>query len=65
MVILNKKLKAKRELSNLTQEDISNKAAISTRTYQNYELGLRSPKVEIAIKIAEILDSTVEELFRS
>lgn len=62
---MNKTLREKREEKKLTQTDISNKVNISVRAYQNYELGNRIPNSAIAIKLAEILNSTVEELFKS
>ena len=46
-----------------TQVQVANKAGIAERMYQEYEYGKRKPGVETAIRIAKILNSTVEELF--
>lgn len=62
-VILNTKLKKKREKTGLTQVKIANKANISERCYQRYEAGERVPDVLTAKLIAKALNSTVEELF--
>ena len=53
-----------RESQKLTQKDVAEKAGITERGYQNYELGLRKPNVDTAIRIADALNSSVEELFR-
>lgn len=57
------RLKTKRIEARLTQEAIAKKAGISCRAYQNYESGGRVPNVYAALKIADALNSTVEELF--
>ena len=62
-MIVNIKLKEKREKSALTQMEIAEKANISLMSYQRYETGKRVPNVETAKLIAKILNSTVEELF--
>lgn len=58
------KLRKHRESQKLTQKDVAEKAGITERGYQNYELGLRKPNVDTAIRIADALNSSVEELFR-
>lgn len=57
------KLKEARERCGLTQEEVAKKAGISWRAYQNYELGERVPKVDIAIQIARALNTKVEKIF--
>ena len=57
------KLKTMRKAINLTQEALAKRAGISYRAYQNYESGGRVPNVYAALKIADALDSSVEELF--
>jgi len=47
----------------LTQEEISRKIDISLSQYRNIEKNRSIPSVEIAIKIAKILNTTVEEIF--
>lgn len=57
------KLKTQRKTAQLTQEAVAKRAGISYRAYQNYESGDRVPNVYAALKIADALNSTVEELF--
>ena len=57
------KLKTMRNAANLTQEATAKRAGISYRAYQNYESGTCVPNVYAALKIANVLNSTVEELF--
>lgn len=56
-------LKEVRKKVGLTQVQVAERAGIAERTYQEYEYGDRKPGVDIAIRIAKILNSTVEELF--
>ncbi len=56
-------LKDKREKMGLTQVKIAKESKITERGYQDYEYGKREPKVRTAIRIAKVLNSTVEELF--
>lgn len=46
-----------------TQEEISRKIDISLSQYRNIEKNRSIPSVEIALKIAKILNTTVEEIF--
>ena len=57
------KLQAYRRAAKLTQEAIAKQCGITTRVYQYYESGGRVPNVYAALKIADALNSTVEELF--
>lgn len=59
----NEKLIKAREKRGLTQVQVAEKSRISVGAYQRYEYGDRKPGVDIAIRIAKILNSTVEELF--
>lgn len=57
------KLKDLRLEANLTQAELGKKAGISTRTVQNYELGLRLPRnLDTVRKLAEVLGTTAEDL---
>lgn len=47
-----------------TQEQVSKEVGITVRLYQSYEYDRYTPNVKTAIKIAEVLHSTVEELFK-
>ena len=60
---MNSKLKDARKRVDLTQVQVAEKACVAERMYQEYEYGKRKPGVETAIRIAKILNSTVEELF--
>ena len=57
------KLKNIRIEKNFTQADVAKAAGITLRSYQYYEAGEQKPSVDIAIKIARKLETTVEELF--
>lgn len=46
-----------------TQVEIATKINISTRAYQYLEYGEINPKLKTAIDIAQVLNSTVEDLF--
>lgn len=59
------KLKTARQKQGLKQWEIAKKAKITVTCYQRYEAGERIPRADTAILIAEALNSTVEELFRS
>ena len=56
-------LKAIRNERKLSQQAVSDKADIYIRLYHYYEAGEREPGVYTALKIAEVLNTTVEELF--
>ena len=62
-MILNIKLKKAREESGLTQVQVANKAKISVISYQRIEYGQQTPRLSTAILIAQVLNSTVEDLF--
>lgn len=59
------KLKSLRETKNLTQTEIAAKVGIALMTYIRYENPKynREPDVSIALKIAKVLDTTVENLW--
>ena len=57
------KLKEAREKRGFTQTELAESAGITVRSYQYYEAGEQKPSVDIAIKIARKLETTVEELF--
>ena len=56
-------LKQKRKNNGLTQRQVANKAEISVRAYQNYERRERVPDAFTAQLVAQVLNTTVEELF--
>lgn len=56
-------LKSRRKQLGMTQEQVSRKADIPYRLYQSYEMGEHIPGLANAKKIAQALDSTLDELF--
>lgn len=60
----NTQLKNAREKSGLTQVQVAEKAGITVVGYQRYEAGERIPRADVAILIAEAVNSTVEKLFK-
>ncbi len=61
--MLKNELKKFRLKRNMTQVQIADKLDIHVFTYKRYENNSRIPKVNIALDIAKVLNSTVEELF--
>lgn len=56
-------LRAAREQSGKTQAQVAKEANVGERLYQDYEYDKREPGVRTAIRLARVLDSTVEALF--
>lgn len=56
-------LRAAREASGKTQAQVAHEIGVSELSYQRYEYDKREPGVRTAIRIAKVLDSTVEVLF--
>ncbi|ADL67848.1 helix-turn-helix transcriptional regulator [Thermoanaerobacterium thermosaccharolyticum] len=57
------KLIQERKKQKLTQKDIANILEISLSYYSAIERGIRNPTLELAKKIAELFNKTIEELF--
>lgn len=57
-------VKAAREKSGKTQAQVANEAKISQAQYQNIEYDKSKPRVDVAIRIAKALGTTVESLFQ-
>lgn len=63
---LQRKVERKRTEANLTQVELAEKAGVTARTIQNYELGSRKPSNMVTIqKIADALNTTTEYLLGS
>lgn len=60
--ILSDRLKQCRKEKGLTQCEVAIYCDITEKTYQNYELMTREPKLEILLKIADIYDVSVDYL---
>ena len=60
--ILSIRLKACRKARGYTQIELATYSDITEKTYQNYELMAREPKLEILIRIAEVLEVSLDYL---
>ena len=58
------RIKEFRERKKLSQSDISKMLGIKQNTFSQWETGRRLPNVLQGIKLAEILDTTVENLYK-
>ena len=56
-------LREYRKKLNLTQAEVAKMANISLITYKRYEYGDRRPDIDTALRIANILQTTVEQLW--
>ena len=52
-----------RKAQNLTQRQLAEKVGITYQSLQRYEKGTVLPVVDSAIKLAEALNTTVDQLF--
>lgn len=52
-----------RQQAKLSQEEIAGKVGISVMSYKRYEYGDRVPDARTAIRIAQVLGTTVERLW--
>ena len=53
-----------RKKLNLSQSRLAELMNVSQNTISQWEIGIRSPSIKSAIKLAEILETTVEELYK-
>ena len=60
--ILAERLKQCRKEKGLTQREVAIYCDITEKTYQNYELMTREPKVEILLKIADVFEVSLDYL---
>ncbi len=60
--ILAERLKKCRKEKGYTQNQVAIYCDITEKTYQNYELMTREPKIEILIKIADLFGTTIDYL---
>ena len=60
--ILASRLKECRKEKKLTQIQVATYCGITEKTYQNYELMAREPKLEIIVKIANLFDVSLDYL---
>ena len=57
------KFKEYRKKIDKTQSEIAKLLGVTMQTYQNYELGKRQPDYETLIKIANLFNASLDELF--
>ena len=56
-------LKEIRTKRGLTQVEVAKKLGVAQVTYCNYELGNREPDISTLIKLADLFNVTIDELF--
>ena len=57
-------IKQRREELGLTQRQVAERANITEAQFQRYEYGKNMPSVGLALRIAEALDTTIEQLYK-
>lgn len=60
---LRNRLREYRARTRLTQAELGEAAEVSRRTINNVENGIFVPSTELALRLAQVLGATVEELF--
>lgn len=56
------KMKQYRDKNNLSQRELGLILGVSARAISNYESGDREPNIEMLVKIASLMEITVDEL---
>ena len=59
----NKLLKNHRLSKNLTQKELAKQVNISERHYQNIEYGKANPSISLALRLCDILEIDLTDLF--
>ncbi len=62
MYTLSNRLKELRKAKGLTQNQVAIYCDITEKTYQNYELMTREPKISILMRIADLYDVSLDYL---
>jgi putative transcriptional regulator len=60
---LNNTLKVFRAMNDFTQEDLAKLVGVTRKTINTIENGVYVPSTYLAIKLAKVLSTTVEEIF--
>lgn len=60
---MDNKIKIYRTIKGYTQEQLANKVECTRQTINAIEKGKYSPSLELAFKLARLLDTTVDTLF--
>lgn len=58
------KIRIQRAIHDLTQEDLAKKVGVSRQTINTMESAKYIPSTALALKLAQVLGVTVEELFQ-
>ena len=61
---INTNLKEVREANGMTQQDLADQVGIRRETIVHLENNRYNPSLEMALKIAQVFNKQVEELFR-
>ncbi|NLC68418.1 MAG: helix-turn-helix transcriptional regulator [Clostridiaceae bacterium] len=61
---MNNRIKEFRKKSDLRQEDVANQLKVSRQTIIAIENNKYNPSLELAIKLAKLFNTDVEELFQ-
>lgn len=64
VIKIENRIKEFRKKSNLSQSDIAKFMDIKQNTFSQWEKGIRTPNVLQGLKLAKILDTTVENLYK-
>jgi transcriptional regulator with XRE-family HTH domain len=57
------RVRARRSYLKLRAQDVALEVGVSANTYSHYEAGRRAPTLTVAVKIAAVLGSSLDELF--
>lgn len=63
MKIFGKRLREVRKSKKLTQQQIADEIGVNRGSYSNWEKGKREPSFENLIKLADLLEVTLDWLF--
>ena len=56
-------IKVQRAIKNLTQEELGNRIGVSRQTINSIENNRYTPSTVLALKIANVFDTSVNEIF--
>jgi putative transcriptional regulator len=62
-VIMKNNLKPHRQIAGLTQEELAEKVQVSRQTIHAIEKGKYNPSVQLALKLARVLEKELTQLF--
>ena len=65
MALTMNRLKEFREAKGLTQEKLAERLQVSRQTINSIEAGRYVPSLELALKLGQVFNCRVEELFRA